>query len=147
MPDKTETERNVPDFNALAAAAADLDLEAAFASEFSAPTEPCDMCGVVGFCDCAEEDYIDACPECDSTGTVDGAACSVCLGHGIQRFKWVVEFSVAPNWVEDGFELTDERALDMLTSDLLWAYPDELGAKVIRRPAAATIRRFQGYGS
>lgn len=111
----------------------------------SETAEPCDMCGVVGFCDCTAEDYIDACPECDSTGTVDGAACMVCLGHGIQRFKWVVEFPVTPNWVEDGFDLDDGRALLMLAMDLPYAYPNELGAKVTRRPAAATIKRFQGY--
>lgn len=63
----------------------------------------------------------------------------------MKKFKWTVEFTVDETWVEDGFDLTDERALDMLNSDLQWARPDELGAKVIRAPDGAKIRKAQGY--
>lgn len=59
-------------------------------------------------------------------------------------YKWVVEFQVADTWVADGFDLTDERAHDMLASDLSYAYGHELKAKVIRAPSAAAIAKEQG---
>jgi hypothetical protein len=63
------------------------------------------------------------------------------------RFKWTVEFEVSDNWVADGFDLTDDRALAMLMSDLGWATPDELGARVIKRPRDEDIAREQGYST
>ena len=61
-------------------------------------------------------------------------------------YKWTVQFEVAPCWVADGFELTDERALDMLSHDLGWAnIGTELRAKVIKAPSQSAIRREQGY--
>lgn len=61
-------------------------------------------------------------------------------------YKWTVEFQVADCWVADGFELTDERALDMLSNDLGWAHIDsELRAKVIKAPSQDAIRAEQGY--
>lgn len=62
------------------------------------------------------------------------------------KFKWTVEFEVDESWVADGFDLTDERALDMLSGDLTFAHIDsELGAKVIKAPDAKAIRQIQGY--
>ena len=59
---------------------------------------------------------------------------------------WTVELSVSDNWVADGFELTDERALDMLASDLTFAYKGtELQAKVIKAPSKEQIAKLQGY--
>lgn len=61
-------------------------------------------------------------------------------------YKWTVEFSVDASWVADGFDLTDERALDMLANDLSYADAgQELKAKVIKSPSAKAIRKEQGY--
>ena len=60
-------------------------------------------------------------------------------------FKWVVEFEVSENWVADGFEMTDEIALDMLSSKLGYAIEgSELRAKVISSPDARLIAKVQG---
>ncbi len=64
-----------------------------------------------------------------------------------KMLTWTVEFSVSDNWVADGFDLTDERALDMLTSDLRFAYSDELKAKVTKTPSKEQIAKLQGYKS
>lgn len=48
-------------------------------------------------------------------------------------------------WVADGFDLTDDRALQMLAGDLSYAYGHELGAKVIKAPKPAAILKAQGY--
>ena len=62
------------------------------------------------------------------------------------KLKWTVEFEVDTVWVADGFDLTDDRALDMLAHDLSHANIGlELGAKVIKAPKARDIRRLQGY--
>jgi hypothetical protein len=65
-----------------------------------------------------------------------------------KAFRWTVEFTVAELWVEDGFNLTDSRALDMLANDLRWANEaTELGARVIDAPSDARIAKTQGYAS
>jgi hypothetical protein len=61
------------------------------------------------------------------------------------KMKWTVEFEVDTSWVADGFNLDDERAMDMLKNDLRFAISDELGAKVISSPPAARIAKLQGY--
>ena len=62
------------------------------------------------------------------------------------KLKWIVEFSVDKIWISDGFDLTEERALDMLANDLRYAHIDtELGAKIIQKPSQRTIRKLQGY--
>ena len=63
------------------------------------------------------------------------------------KLKWTVEFSVDESWVADGFDLTDERALEMLNYDLGYAYTSELGAKVIKSPDKEKIARLQGYSN
>lgn len=59
--------------------------------------------------------------------------------------RWTVEFAVDSSWVADGFDLTDERAKEMLAYDLRYAYGHELGAKVIKYPSAERVARLQGY--
>lgn len=59
------------------------------------------------------------------------------------KLKWTVEFEVADNWVADGFELDDDRALEMIATELGWASTSELGAKVIAKPNQETIRGLQ----
>lgn len=63
----------------------------------------------------------------------------------MKRYKWTVEFEVDETWVEDGFELTDERAHAMLANALSCAYNTEFSAKVISAPPQAEIRKAQGY--
>ena len=64
----------------------------------------------------------------------------------MKRFKWTVEFEVDECWVEDGFDINDDRALNMLASDLCHAnIGEELGARVIKAPDPAAIRKMQGY--
>ena len=60
-------------------------------------------------------------------------------------FKWIIEFEVTEIWVAGGFDLTADRALDMLGHDLQFASTAELGAKVIKAPSPALIRKAQGY--
>ena len=59
--------------------------------------------------------------------------------------RWTVEFAVDSSWVADGFDLTDERAKEMLNGDLRYAYGHELSAKVIKYPRAERVARLQGY--
>jgi hypothetical protein len=65
---------------------------------------------------------------------------------GRKAYTWTVQFTVSETWVEDGFNLTDEHALDMLAKTLSYAYIDrELAAKVVQAPDPKDIRRAQGY--
>lgn len=63
----------------------------------------------------------------------------------MKTFKWVVEFQVTENWVEDGFNMSEKRALDMLSNTLPYAYGYELSAKIIKAPDPKLIRKTQGY--
>jgi hypothetical protein len=58
-------------------------------------------------------------------------------------FKWVVEFEVTENWVEDGFDIDEDRAQDMLANALPYAYGHELKAKVIKAPDPKLIKKAQ----
>lgn len=62
-----------------------------------------------------------------------------------KKLKWVVEFSVDQSWVADGFDLDNERALEMLSNDLTFAYPHELAAKILKKPDAKLIKKLQGW--
>lgn len=63
----------------------------------------------------------------------------------MKKFTWTVEFTVDETWVEDGFDLTDERAHLMIQNDLTYAYPSEISAKVIKKPSRVSILKMQGY--
>jgi hypothetical protein len=65
----------------------------------------------------------------------------------MKRFSWTVELTVDETWVEDGFDLTDESAKDMLALRLPYAYGSELKARVVRRPADKDVAECQGYNS
>jgi hypothetical protein len=60
-------------------------------------------------------------------------------------FTWTVQFTVDPTWVEDGFDLTEERAHDMISSALPSAFNYEFSSKVLKAPSKATILKEQGY--
>lgn len=61
-----------------------------------------------------------------------------------ERLKFSVEFEVDETWIADGFDLDDDRAMDMLRKTLGWAREDELGARVISAPDPELIKWFQG---
>jgi hypothetical protein len=63
----------------------------------------------------------------------------------MKTFKWTVQFEVSENWVEDGFDLSDKGALNMLANRLPYAYGYELAAKVVKSPDPKRIRKTQGY--
>ena len=60
------------------------------------------------------------------------------------KLEWTVKFSVDTSWVEDGFNLTDDKAKEMLEIMLPFAYGSELGAKVIDRPHPKIIQELRG---
>lgn len=60
-------------------------------------------------------------------------------------FSWIVRFTVSPEWVADGFSISDDRALSMLSSDLSYANSEELSATVLEAPSAIHIANVQGY--
>jgi hypothetical protein len=60
------------------------------------------------------------------------------------KLEWTVRFSVNPTWIEDGFNLTDEVAKEMLALQLPFAYGHELSAKVIDRPSIKIIKQLRG---
>ena len=62
-----------------------------------------------------------------------------------KSFSWTVKFTVDPVWVADGFDLDNERALEMLAAALPYAQGSELRAQVIAAPPAHAIRKEQGY--
>jgi hypothetical protein len=51
-----------------------------------------------------------------------------------KTYKWTVQFEVSENWIDDGFNINDETALNMLAEYLPYAYGHELKAKVIKSP-------------
>jgi hypothetical protein len=65
----------------------------------------------------------------------------------MKTFKWVVEFEVTENWVEDGFNITDRKAMSMMEEALPFASGAEFSAKVIQAPDAKLICKTQGYAS
>ena len=62
-----------------------------------------------------------------------------------KMLKYTVNFWVDESWVADGFDLTDERAKDMLNGDLQYAYGHELHARVVSAPKPELVARIQGY--
>jgi len=61
-----------------------------------------------------------------------------------KRFKWTIEISVDEIWVADGFDMTDDRATEMMLTELCWAGGHEVSAKVLETPKPERIRKAQG---
>lgn len=59
-------------------------------------------------------------------------------------FRWLVEFEVCSTWVEDGFDLTDDRAKAMIEHDLSYSYGFETRARVLGRPSKRAVNICQG---
>lgn len=62
-----------------------------------------------------------------------------------EYLKWTVEIEVSRQWVEDGFDLDQERVTEMVEDLIHFAYPGEIRAKVVSAPDAGRIRRIQGH--
>lgn len=59
-------------------------------------------------------------------------------------YSYTVEFRI-PSWkVAEGDTLDEERVNHMLQSEFSDAYPDELSARIVKRPKADLILREQG---
>lgn len=67
------------------------------------------------------------------------------MSQKIAPFTWIVRLDVAPEWVADGFSLSDERALEMLSREVSGCMSTELAARVIAAPAPCRIVAEQGY--
>lgn len=67
--------------------------------------------------------------------------------RGKDWFSWVARLDVHKTWVEDGFELTAERAKSMLENEIGYAQGWELGAKLIKAPDAERVAKMMGYSS
>jgi len=63
----------------------------------------------------------------------------------MKTYKWTVEFEVSETWVEDGFNIDQDRATDIIANALPYANGAEFKATVLKAPAEKTIRRAQGY--
>lgn len=61
------------------------------------------------------------------------------------KFKWMVEITVDETWVADGFDLTKDRAQEMVAKTLPYATNSEIKARVISTPDKKLIRKVQGY--
>lgn len=57
--------------------------------------------------------------------------------------KWTVEIQVEESWVADGFDLTKERAHDMVADTLPGAMNTEIKVKIIEKPRKAVIKQLQ----
>jgi hypothetical protein len=63
----------------------------------------------------------------------------------MKTFKWIVEFEVAETWVEDGFDINQDRANEIIADALPFANDSEIKATVLQAPDAKLIRKTQGY--
>lgn len=63
------------------------------------------------------------------------------------KLKWTIEVEVDPQWVADGFFLDDDRAKEMVLTDLIYAGPGDVSAKVVQSPPPQLIAKLQGFSS
>jgi len=69
--------------------------------------------------------------------------CIECLEKMKGWAEFTVTFRIAPCWIADGFNLTDERALEMLSNDLRYAtIGEELDAQVIAAPTKEELDKI-----
>lgn len=59
----------------------------------------------------------------------------------MKKFSWTVVIEVDETLVADGFDLTDDRAQDMIQRALPHAYGYEVSARVIKAPKKEDIIR------
>lgn len=58
--------------------------------------------------------------------------------------QWIVKFTVDDDFVADGFQLTEELALDMIQSAVPYAASEEVSAEIIEMPQREAIEELQG---
>ena len=63
---------------------------------------------------------------------------------GRTMYTWTVRISISETWVEDGFNLTEERLESILAKALPHSYGHERASRVLRSPSPASIRKAQG---
>lgn len=97
--------------------------------------------GEAGFCDAC------AC----GLPTVDLEKIHTCLTPPVwiepEWFEWNVNIQVHKTWVADGFELTDDKAHDIMARHLSYANGSEIKCKVTASPDAEDVAKTQGYKS
>jgi len=59
--------------------------------------------------------------------------------------RWAVEIEMDELWVQDGFDLTDEKMHHIMTHHFGHVYGHEVRCKVIARPPDEKIAELQGY--
>jgi hypothetical protein len=64
---------------------------------------------------------------------------------GEKFYKWTITFEIDAIWVADGFDMTNDRAKDMIERELAFSRNDETRVKVLKAPSAKAILREQGY--
>lgn len=62
----------------------------------------------------------------------------------MKKFRWTVEIEIDETWVADGFDLTDERAHNIMCAALGHARSTEIRCRVTRRPPLVDINIVQG---
>lgn len=62
-----------------------------------------------------------------------------------KTFTWTIEVEVDRVWIEDGFDLDDEKATDIFLGALSMAYEGEVKARILARPPRSALLRAQGY--
>lgn len=74
------------------------------------------------------------CRRCGDPVLNTSGLCPDCCKWKKKSVTFTVEFTVDRTWIDDGFDMTDDRALDMLSNDLKYAQIGaELDAHVISR--------------
>lgn len=63
------------------------------------------------------------------------------------KFVWTIQIEVDEVWIADGYNLTKDRAIYMVLSDLSSATSDEVCVKVLSKPSNSSIANAQGYSS
>lgn len=60
-----------------------------------------------------------------------------------KMYKWTVEFQVSENWIADQFNLTQERAQEMIEGLLPYANDGEVVAIVKKSPSVASMQKAE----
>lgn len=54
--------------------------------------------------------------------------------------RWTVTFSVSPLWIQDGFDLTEQVAKDMIEKALPLSYTAESRVRIDKAPLASWLK-------
>ena len=59
----------------------------------------------------------------------------------MKKYQWVVEITVDETWIADGWDLTEERLSDMISSQLRYAYSHEYSGKILKKPTKRELNK------